>query len=236
MKKGIFLVISVVLVFSMLVGPSSALLPEKSPIPPGNPFNTIWTLFQDLQTQITALQDQVNTIELTPGPQGEKGDTGAQGPQGEVGPAGETGATGATGPAGADGAQGLKGDTGEKGDTGATGATGPTGPTGSAGTISVGSCPTGQFVTGFDSNGGLLCASPPSTGNGGTNAISCTLQPTQGGSKNCEVTCPSGNVNTATMWGNPDMSGTEVVMVKLGTSNTLWCHGTYMESCGAICQ
>lgn len=48
-------------------------------------------------TPFQNLQDQINNIQLTPGP---KGDTGATGP---VGPAGPQGAIGLTGPAGADG-------------------------------------------------------------------------------------------------------------------------------------
>jgi hypothetical protein len=45
---------------------------------PGKPF-------QNLQTQVDDLQNQINAIELTSGPQGikgDKGDTGAQGSQG----------------------------------------------------------------------------------------------------------------------------------------------------------
>jgi len=64
---------------------------------------------QDLQGQTADLQNQINNIELTPGPQGPAG------PQGPVG------LTGATGP------QGLPGN------NGTDGATGPQGPQGPAG-------------------------------------------------------------------------------------------------------
>ncbi len=77
-----------------------------------------------LEAQTTDLQNQIDTIELTPGP---KGDTGPAGPQG---PKGDTGATGATGPQGPKGDTGL---TGAKGDTGATGPQGPKGDTGNTG-------------------------------------------------------------------------------------------------------
>ncbi len=89
-----------------------------------------------LETQTTDLQNQINTIELTPGPkgdtgpagpQGPKGDTGATGATGPQGPKGDTGATGATGP------QGPKGDTGLTGAKGDTGSTGPQGPAGNDG-------------------------------------------------------------------------------------------------------
>ena len=78
------------------------------------------------------LQQQIDAIELLPGPpgpQGPAGPTGAeglQGPQGEQGPKGDTGAIG------------PKGDKGDKGDTGAIGPQGPiglTGPKGDTGAI-----------------------------------------------------------------------------------------------------
>ncbi len=67
------------------------------------------------------LQNQIDTIELTPGPQG---------PTGPQGPAGQDGAVGATGAAGADGTNGINGVNGQDG---AVGATGPQGIQGAAG-------------------------------------------------------------------------------------------------------
>jgi Collagen triple helix repeat (20 copies) len=89
------------------------------------------------------------------GPQGPKGDTGATGPQGPAGPQGPKGDTGATGPQGPIGPQGPKGD---------TGATGPAGPPGNVGLANQ-TCPTGAFVTGFDSVGHIVCSNvtPPPT-------------------------------------------------------------------------
>ena len=81
----------------------------------------------------TYVDEAIETIELTPGPQGEKGDTGAaftydmftpeqlealrgpkgeQGVQGEQGPKGDTGEQGPPGEKGADGAQGIQGNRG----------------------------------------------------------------------------------------------------------------------------
>lgn len=80
----------------------------------GNPFN-------NLQNQVDDLQQQINTIELTPGPQGPQGDVGPVGPQGETGPAG---------PQGDVGSQGDVGPAGPQGDTG------PQGPAGQDGAIS----------------------------------------------------------------------------------------------------
>jgi hypothetical protein len=71
-----------------------------------------------------------------------------------------------TGPTGSQGAQGPTGDTGTAGAAGATGATGAAGATGATGPQGVPgnlalagkSCPSGEFVTGFDSAGNLICA------------------------------------------------------------------------------
>jgi len=96
-----------------------------------------------LETQTTDLQNQIDTIELTPGPQG---DTGPQGPQGLPGADGATGPQGATGPAGPQGNTGLQGvagatgpqgDTGLQGQVGFQGPQGDTGPQGPAGTVDV---------------------------------------------------------------------------------------------------
>jgi hypothetical protein len=106
-----------------------------------------------------------------PGPQGPKGDTGATGATGPAGPAGPTGPKGDTGATGATGPAGPAGPTGPKGDTGATGATGPAGPAGPIGPPGPGvdlanqTCPTGAFVTGFNSLGNIVCSNvtPPPT-------------------------------------------------------------------------
>ena len=78
------------------------------------------------------------------------------GPQGATGPQGIQGATGPTGPRGATGATGA---------TGVQGIPGPKGDTGPAGTnVAAGqACPSGQFVTSFDSNGNINCAAPTTT-------------------------------------------------------------------------
>ena len=100
---------------------------------------------------IDFVTQEINNIELTPGPQGPigpKGDTGPQGergiqgPKGDVGPQGlqgEKGDRGDIGPMGPQGPKGDKGDTGlqgpqglqgEKGDRGDTGPQGPQGERG----------------------------------------------------------------------------------------------------------
>ena len=85
------------------------------------------------------LQDQIDNIQLTPGPQGEKGDTGDPGAKGDTG------------------------DTGAKGDPGAPGMQGPPGPIGSAGelaTIPAWKDATGAFIGFFGARGHAIRALP----------------------------------------------------------------------------
>ena len=76
-----------------------------------------------ISAALNQLNDAIENISLTTGPQGEQGPIGATG---ATGPKGDTGETGATGP---------KGDTGETGATGPKGDTGATGPKGDTGTF-----------------------------------------------------------------------------------------------------
>jgi len=83
----------------------------------------------ELQDQIADLQNQINAIQLVPGPpgsQGMKGDTG-------VGLQGEPGPVGPQGPRGLEGVQGLKGDAGVQGLQGEPGPVGSAGPQGLTG-------------------------------------------------------------------------------------------------------
>ncbi len=88
---------------------------------------------------IEFVEQEIEKIELTPGPKGDKGDTGPQGPQGLKGDKGDTGAQG---PQGLQGLKGDKGDTGlqgpqgERGLQGIQGVQGPKGDKGDPGTTS----------------------------------------------------------------------------------------------------
>ena len=73
---------------------------------------------------------KVETVSLTPGPQGEQGIQGIPGPQGPQGAQGETGPAGPSGPRGP---MGFKGDFGEQGFTGPPGPQGEAGPQGPPG-------------------------------------------------------------------------------------------------------
>ena len=75
----------------------------------------------------------IETIELTPGPQGPIGPEGPQGPIGETGPQGEPGIQGEIGPQGPQGKTGEIGPTGPQGPQGIQGEQGPQGPIGPQG-------------------------------------------------------------------------------------------------------
>lgn len=66
-------------------------------------------------------------------------------------------------PVGPEGPAGPPGPVGVQGDAGPAGAVGPVGPQGPAGNLALAgqSCPEGQFVTGFDSLGDLICGPAP---------------------------------------------------------------------------
>jgi hypothetical protein len=49
-------------IIAIVVAPVAAKLPAKSPLPPNNPFNIIWTHLQDLQTQINDLTTKINAL------------------------------------------------------------------------------------------------------------------------------------------------------------------------------
>jgi len=138
-------------------------LPLKNPLPSGKPYESIWTLLQNLQTQINVLTTKVDNLPAgTAGLscwdlngngdcnlgtedknndgicdaldcQGPKGETGPAGADGAQGPQGEKGDTGATGATGLQGPPGPQGEPGPKGDTGATGIQGPAGAVGPQG-------------------------------------------------------------------------------------------------------
>ena len=83
---------------------------------------------QALEAEDEILHNRINTIELTPGPQGEQGPPGADGAPGADGLPGADGAPGADGLPGADGADGAPGAQGPVGPQGPPGPQGDTGP------------------------------------------------------------------------------------------------------------
>jgi hypothetical protein len=117
MNKKLLTIAVVLVVFAIVAAPAAAVLPTKNPLPKVKPWDTVWTLLQDLQNQINNIPD---------GPQGDPGPAGADGiscwdldgdgvndPEEDIngdskwdaldcqGPKGDAGDTG---PAGADGA------------------------------------------------------------------------------------------------------------------------------------
>jgi hypothetical protein len=81
----------------------------------------------------TELQNNINTISLTPGPQGEQGIQGLTGDAGSNGTNGVDGAQGAAGTNGLDGQNGVDGAQGPQGVAGPAGDQGIQGETGTAG-------------------------------------------------------------------------------------------------------
>ena len=97
-------------------------------IPKGAPLT-----YGELDGNFTFLEELINDIQLTPGPQGPQGPQGipgidgATGPKGDQGPQGIPGIDGATGPKGDQGIPGIQGFTGPQGIQGIQGPTGDQG-------------------------------------------------------------------------------------------------------------
>lgn len=113
-----------------------------------------------------ATNDDLDAIELTPGP---KGDTGSAGPKGDSGDVGPTGPSGASGSVGPKGDKGDKGDTGSQGSQGIQGVKGDTGSTGPAGTngtngsnASISLTTTGSGAASYNTGTGALNVPTPS--------------------------------------------------------------------------
>lgn len=87
----------------------------------------------DIDLSNYATKEDLQMIELTPGPKGDKGDTGEQGPIGPQGPQGPQGLIGPKGDVGEQGPQGIKGDKGDVGPIGPQGEQGEQGPQGLTG-------------------------------------------------------------------------------------------------------
>jgi hypothetical protein len=94
-----------------------------------------------------------------PGPQGEQGLIGPQGEPGVQGPIGPQGEIGPVGPDGPKGDRGEPGPQGREGPRGQTGDTGPEGRKGDPGVALPGECDYGEFVTGVDRAGEIICES-----------------------------------------------------------------------------
>ena len=75
----------------------------------------VWAAITTLQNTVADLQNQINNIQLLPGPQGETGPMGTPGLPGEQGPIGPKGDTGPQGPPGEAGPAGPQGEPGPQG-------------------------------------------------------------------------------------------------------------------------
>jgi len=101
------------IVFAMLAIVMAPALAKDDKVTTSNglPFQEIWAAIRELQ-------DKLNNIQLTPGPQGPPGADGAPGVQGAPGKDGADGAPGVQGPPGKDGADGAPGVQGPPGTPG----------------------------------------------------------------------------------------------------------------------
>jgi len=117
-------------------------------LPAGRPYEMIWNLLTDLQTQIRSIQ-------LTPGPQGPRGNPG---PKGDPGLAcWDLNGNGACDPATEDRNSDRACTAADcQGPQGAPGQQGPAGIC-SACSYPASTCLPGEFVTGFDAAGNLIC-------------------------------------------------------------------------------
>lgn len=86
-----------------------------------------------INSKDVATKEDLNKIELTPGPQGERGQQGVPGIQGLRGPKGDPGPQGAIGPKGDRGEKGERGERGPQGDRGLQGLQGLQGAKGDQG-------------------------------------------------------------------------------------------------------
>lgn len=79
------------------------------PVPDPTP-SQLQQQINSLRNDLTLLQDQVDNIELIPGPMGPQGPPGVQGSKGDTGDTGPQGPPGVPGPAGPQGERGPAGD------------------------------------------------------------------------------------------------------------------------------
>ncbi len=63
MDKKILTIAVALVILAMVIAPVAATLPTDNPLPKGFPFNKIWDLLNELQTQITALATRVTGLE-----------------------------------------------------------------------------------------------------------------------------------------------------------------------------
>ena len=64
-KKSLFTLCIAVAVIAMLVVPAAAMVPDRNPLPSGQPFKIIWEWMKDLQNQITDIKSETHTATIS---------------------------------------------------------------------------------------------------------------------------------------------------------------------------
>jgi hypothetical protein len=95
MERKILVIAAVIIMLLMISAPVTAVVTPPTTIKDAL-LKGIWTAIMDLQKQITALTNKVDTIQSTPGPQGLQGPPGPKGDVGPQGPPGQSTMNGVT--------------------------------------------------------------------------------------------------------------------------------------------
>ena len=67
MKKNLLTIAITLMILALVAVPVAAVLPSKNPLPPGKPFEVVWTLLQNLQNQIIQIQSAPEPLKVVTG-------------------------------------------------------------------------------------------------------------------------------------------------------------------------
>jgi hypothetical protein len=186
MKKGIIIGLGVILALGILAGTAYAFAEDGviQACIKNDGLVRIIKSGSECKSQETPIAWNIIGTQGEKGDPGPQGEPGPEGPQGDVGPAGSQGLQGLAGPQGEKGDPGNPGPTGPQGvqgPIGLPGIQGPAGPQGEQGlpgnlALAGKTCSTGQYVSGFDSKGDLVCTVLPTATTGGSTEPPATCQ------------------------------------------------------------
>jgi hypothetical protein len=67
MKKNVLTIAVALMILALVTVPAAAGLPLKNPLPPGKPFEVVWTLLQNLQDQISQIKSAPPSLKIVNG-------------------------------------------------------------------------------------------------------------------------------------------------------------------------